>query len=106
MTRNWCSALPGAIRLALQITPNARKTEVIGVLEDALKLKLQAQPVEGKANEALVKFLAKTLGVARGAVTITHGQTNKKKLIEVRSGTLTPDEVERRLLPAPDGAGQ
>ena len=65
MTRSWCSVLPGAIRLTLQITPNAKKTAVIGVLEDALKLKLQAQPVEGKANEALVKFLAKTLGVAR-----------------------------------------
>ena len=106
MTRSWCSALPGGVRLAVQITPNAKKTAVIGVLEDALKLKLQAQPVEGKANEALVKFLAKTLGVARGAVTITHGQTNKKKLIEIKSGTLTADEVERRLLPAPDSAGQ
>ena len=59
--------LPGAIRLALQITPNARKTEVIGVLDDTLKLKLQAQPIEGKANEALVNFLAKTLGVPRSA---------------------------------------
>ena len=101
MSRAWCSALPGAIRLAVQITPNARKTEVIGVLDDALKLKLQAQPIEGKANEALVKFLAKTLGVARSAVTITHGHTNKKKLIEVVSATLTPEEVALRLMPPP-----
>ena len=101
MSRAWCSALPGAIRLAVQITPNARKTEVTGVLDDALKLKLQAQPIEGKANEALVKFLAKTLGVARSAVTITHGHTNKKKLIEVVSATLTPEEVELRLMPPP-----
>ena len=98
MTRSWCSALPGGIRLAVQITPNAKKTEVIGVLDDALKLKLQAQPIEGKANEALVKFLAKALGVSRGAVTITHGQTNKKKLIEVVSATLTLDDVEQRLI--------
>lgn len=98
MSRTWCSALPGGIRLAVQITPNAKKTEVIGVLDDALKLKLQAQPIEGKANEALVKFLAKALGVPRGAVTITHGQTNKKKLILVASETLTPDDVEQRLI--------
>ena len=98
MTRSWCSALPGGVRLAVQITPNAKKTEVIGVLDDALKLKLQAQPIEGKANEALVKFLAKALGVSRGAVTITHGQTNKKKLIEVVSATLTLDDVEQRLI--------
>ena len=93
----WCSALPGGVRIALQITANAKKTEVLGVHGDALRLKLQAQPVEGKANEALVKFLAKALGVPRSAVTITHGQTNKKKLIEVVSATLTPQEVALRL---------
>ena len=97
MSRSWCSALPGAIRLAVQITANAKKTEVTGVLDDALKLRLQAPPVDGKANEALVKFLAKALGVPRGAVTITHGHTNKRKLIEVVSATLTLEEVERSL---------
>jgi uncharacterized protein (TIGR00251 family) len=98
VNRRWCSALPGAVRLAVQITPNAKKTEVVGVLDDALKLKLQAQPIEGKANEALIKFLAKALDVPRSAVTITHGQTNKNKRIEVVSATLTPDAVELRLL--------
>ena len=83
----------------MQITPNAKKTEVIGVLGDALKLKLQAQPIEGRANEALIKFLAGALSVARSAVTITHGLTNKRKLIEVRSGVLTVEEVERLLGP-------
>jgi uncharacterized protein (TIGR00251 family) len=98
VSRAWCSALPGGVRLVLQITPNAKKTEVVGVLDDALKLKLQAQPIEGKANEALVKYLAKTLGVPRSAVAITHGKTGKKKLIEIVSATLTPDDVEKRLL--------
>lgn len=97
MSVSWCSALPGGIRLAVQLVPNAKKTEVVGVQGDALKIKLQAQPIEGKANEALVKWLARTLGVARGAVAITHGLTNKKKLIEVSSATLTPDEVMRLL---------
>jgi uncharacterized protein (TIGR00251 family) len=101
MSGRWCAAMPGGVRLALQITPNARKTEVIGVLDDALKLKLQAQPVEGKANEALVKFLAKALGVSRSAITITHGLTSKKKLVEVMSGTLTPEEVGQRLVGPP-----
>ena len=95
----WCCALSGGVRIAVQITPNAKKTEVIGVLGDALKLKLQAQPIEGRANEALIKFLAGALSVARSAVTITHGLTNKRKLIEVRSGVLTVEEVERLLGP-------
>ncbi len=90
--------MPGGVRLAVQIAANAKKTEVIGVLDDALKIKLQAQPIEGKANEALIKYLAKVLEVPRSALTITHGQTSKKKLIEIVSATLTPEEVEKRLV--------
>jgi uncharacterized protein (TIGR00251 family) len=92
--------MPGGVRLAVQITPNAKKTEVVGVLDDALKLKLQAQPIEGKANEALVAYLARTLGVSRSAVTITHGLTSKKKLIAIVSATLTADAVGKALLQA------
>ncbi|WP_028104554.1 DUF167 domain-containing protein [Pseudoduganella violaceinigra] len=95
MNRAWCSPLPGGVRLAVQIQPNAKKTEVVGVLDDALKIKLAAQPIEGKANEALVKWLAGALGVARSAVTLTHGQTNKKKLLEVAGVTL--EDVARLL---------
>ncbi|MGZ8319184.1 MAG: DUF167 domain-containing protein [Telluria sp.] len=98
MSRAWCSAVAGGVRLAVQITPNAKKTEVIGVLDEALKLKLQAQPIEGKANEALVRYLAGVLAVPRSAVVITHGLTSKRKLIEVKSGTLTVDAVEKLLL--------
>ncbi|MDQ1812583.1 DUF167 domain-containing protein [Massilia sp. CCM 9210] len=98
MSRAWCSALPGALRLAVQITPNAKKTEVIGVLDDALKLKLQAQPIEGKANEALIKYLSRELGVPKSALTITHGLTSKRKLVEVVSATLTPEQAAQILL--------
>jgi uncharacterized protein (TIGR00251 family) len=87
------------VRIAVQITPNAKKTEVVGVHDDALKLKLQAQPIEGRANEALVKFLSSQLSVPKSAVVITHGHTNKRKLVEVK-GALTPEEVQRVLGPA------
>ena len=88
------------VRLALQITPNAKQTEVLGVLDDALKLKLQAQPIEGKANDALVRYLAKVLSVPRAAVVITHGLSSKRKLIEIRVAGLTPASVEQLLRPA------
>jgi uncharacterized protein (TIGR00251 family) len=95
--RTWCAAIAGGVRIAVQITPNAKKSEVVGVLDDALKLKLQAQPIEGRANEALVKFLAGALSVPRSAVVITHGHTNKRKLVEVSSSALTLEDVERLL---------
>jgi len=93
VTRGWCAAIPGGVRLAVQIQPNAKKTEVVGVLDEALKIKLQAAPVEGKANEALVRFVADVLEVPRSAVEITHGQTNKRKLIAVTAAGLTPERV-------------
>lgn len=93
MTRSWCAAIPGGVRLAVQIQPNAKKTEVVGVLDDALKIKLQAAPIEGKANEALVRYIAATLSVPRSAVEITHGQTNKRKLIVVMADGLTPERA-------------
>jgi len=99
MSRPWCAALAGGgVRIAVQVAPNAKRSEVLGVVGDALKIKLQAQPIEGKANEALVKYLAGALKVARGSVAITHGHTNKRKLLEVASDALTPDAVERLLL--------
>ena len=98
MSRLWCSAVPGGVRLAVQITANAKKTEVIGVLDDALKVKLQAQPIEGKANEALIRFLADRLSVPKSAITLTHGQTNKRKLLEVAAAKLTPEAVSGLLL--------
>jgi uncharacterized protein (TIGR00251 family) len=99
MTRQWCSALPHGVRLAVQITANAKKTEVTGVQDDALKLKLQAQPIDGKANEALVRFLAEALALPRSAISITHGLSNKRKLIEVTADNLTPEAVAQALLP-------
>lgn len=97
MSRAWCTAIAGGVRLAVQVQPNAKKTEVVGVLDEALKLRLQAQPIEGKANDALVKFVAAALGVPRSAVSVTHGLSSKKKLVEVRSASLTPAQVEALL---------
>ena len=99
MSRPWCAALAGGgVRIAVQVSPNAKRSEVLGVVDDALKIKLQAQPIDGKANEALVKYLAGALKVARSSVAITHGHTSKRKLLEIASAALTPDAVERVLL--------
>lgn len=84
----WCSAVEGGVRLTVQVTPNARQSAVVGVVDGALKLKLQARAVDGQANAALLKWLAEALGVARGAVLITHGGSSRRKRIEVRGATV------------------
>ncbi len=84
------------MRLAVQITPNAKKTEVVGVIGDALKIKLQAQPIEGQANAALIKWLSQQLHLPRTAITLTHGTTSRRKLLELKG---VDEDTVRRLAP-------
>ena len=97
MSKAWCVASAQGIRLVVQITPNAKRTEVVGETEDALKIKLQAPPVDGKANDMLVRFLSDVLDVSKSAVHIVRGQTSRKKLIEIRTDVLSAQEIMGRL---------
>ena len=58
MKAAWCSKHGEAIRLSVQVLPNAKKTEVVGLIDGALKIRLKAQPIEGQANEELIRFIA------------------------------------------------
>lgn len=82
---------------AVKVHPRARRNAVAGSVGDALKLALIAPPVEGKANDACIRFLAEVLGVARAAVIIVSGETSRQKLVRVAG--LSADEVRRRLAP-------
>jgi uncharacterized protein len=73
----------GRITLTLHIQPGAKKTEFAGLHGDALKIRLAAPPVDGKANEALLKFVAETLGLAKSAISLKSGQTSRRKVVEV-----------------------
>ena len=77
------TAVPGGVELALHIQPRASRTELAGVHGDALKIRLAAPPVDGEANEELVRFLAKRLGVAKSSVTIVAGGTGRRKRVRI-----------------------
>ena len=70
-------------RVKFRIIPNARKTEFVGEHAGALKIKLCAPPVEGKANAELVKFLSKNLGVSKASIEFVSGETSKDKTLEI-----------------------
>ncbi len=89
------AAIPGGIELSLHIQPRAGRTEVVGPHGDALKIRLAAPPVDGEANEELIRFLAKTLGVAKSAVSIESGGTGRKKRVRVMG--VGVEEVEEKL---------
>ena len=93
---SWRQTTADGVVLNIRVVPRASKTAVQGVLGDALKIRLQAPPVDGKANAALVKFLADTLGIARSRITLLSGETGRVKRVLVRS--MDEDGI-RRLWP-------
>jgi uncharacterized protein (TIGR00251 family) len=81
---HWLSLQPdGAAILSLHVQPNARRSEFAGRHGDAIKLRLAAPPVDGKANEALCRFVAEYCGVPRAAVTLVGGQSARAKRVRV-----------------------
>lgn len=88
---------PGAdgVRLAVVVTPRASRTELAGVAGGRLRVRVAAPPVDGAANEELVRFLARSLGLGRSAVALAAGAAGRRKTVLVTG--MTPDEVARRL---------
>ena len=81
--------------IAIHAQPGAKKSAVAGLHGVALKIRIAAPPVEGKANETLIAFLAKALGVPRRAVSIVKGESSREKLLLVANASADP----ARLLP-------
>ena len=80
---DWLRADAAGLLLTLHIQPGAKTTEFVGEHGDALKVRLAAPPVDGKANAALLAFLAERLGLPRSAVTLKSGQTSRRKVVRV-----------------------
>lgn len=70
-------------RISIRVIPNASKSEVVGKDSGVWKIRLAAPPVDGKANEALIRFLADVLDLAPSQIDIVKGHTSKQKILEV-----------------------
>lgn len=80
------------VTLAVRAQPGAKKTAITGVYGEGtaaqLKIAVKAPPLEGRANEALIAFLAETLGVAKNAVELKSGELSRSKVFLLRGVTL------------------
>lgn len=74
---------PGAVRLHVYVQPRGSRTEAVGRHGDLLKVRVAAPPVDGAANETLVRWLARELGVAAGAVRLAAGASSRTKVVEI-----------------------
>ncbi len=75
----------GAVSFKARIQPRASRTEIAGQRADAIKLRIAAPPVDGKANEECRRFLAKLLGVSLSSVEIVSGDSSKDKIIRIHN---------------------
>ncbi len=80
--------------LQVQVQPRAGTDAIAGVLGDRLKVRLTAPPVEGRANEYLMTYLAKVFGVPRRQVALERGKTAKRKQIRIRSPQKLPENLD------------
>jgi uncharacterized protein (TIGR00251 family) len=79
----WLSPRSDGVLLDVLVSPRASRNRIMGVHDNRLKIQLAAPPVEGKANDALVRFLALALGVPRAKVEIVGGPANKRKTVRI-----------------------
>ena len=84
-----------SVRIAVKVQPGAKRTEIVGWeaapsdlagFARMLRIRLAAPPVEGKANDELVRFLARTAGIGRGEIRIVRGESSRLKVVEVPDG--------------------
>jgi uncharacterized protein (TIGR00251 family) len=87
--------MPASCTLELKVIPNAPRDEIAGWLGAALKVKIHAPALEGRANDAVVEFLARRLSLPRRAVALVQGGRSRQKVVRIAGMTI--DEVVHRL---------
>jgi uncharacterized protein (TIGR00251 family) len=90
---SWYRLCQDGLTIHVQAQPGAKRTEVVGLYGDCVKVRLASPPVDGKANECLIEFLAQRLGVKRAQVTILRGTSSRRKSVFVAATGLQPDAL-------------
>ena len=83
------TSTPTGVRLRIHLQPGAATTEIVGRHGDALRVRVATPPIDGRANEALIRFLAERLALPRRAVAIASGMTSRRKVVDVTGISLT-----------------
>ena len=83
------------VSFAVRVQPRASRTAVTGNLDGAVKVALATPPVDGKANEALIRFFAELFGVSQSAIEIVSGETSRNKVVRVSGVSI--EQLHRRL---------
>ena len=78
------------MQIKIKVTPRAKSNKILGWKQGVLRVRLTAPPVDGKANAALIDFLAEEWGISRASIKIIHGETSREKTLEIPDNTVLP----------------
>lgn len=87
---DWYRYRDDVITLTLHVQPGAKRSEIVGLHGDALKIKLAAPPIEGRANEALLKFISDLLDIPLRNLELIHGAQSRNKVLSIRDCKIDP----------------
>lgn len=89
----WYRRTADSTTLTLHVQPGAKQTTVAGLHGDALKIRLAAPPIDGRANEALLRFIADFFKVPLRDVELKQGEQSRHKRVEIRGSHIKPDSL-------------
>jgi len=92
----WINETSKGLELHVRVIPRASKNGIQGLHDGALKIRLTTPPVDGKANQALIKFLSKILKVSKSQIEIVQGETSRTKTLRING--ITIKQIQERLL--------
>lgn len=90
---DWYQVRDDRLTLTLHVQPGAKRTEVMGLHGDALKIRVAAAAVEGNANARLLEFLRKVFGVPASRITLKHGEHARRKVVEIQGSAVLPEAL-------------
>jgi len=97
MTRSWYRWQGNALIVQIAVQPGAKRSEFVGLHGNALKIRLQAPPVDGKANRCLIEFLAEQFATQRAQVELVSGATGRNKTVRITAPQRIPAAVAEQL---------
>ena len=93
MNATWYSQTSELITLMVYVQPGSKHNEIVGLHNNAVKIKLDSPSIEGKANAALLKFVAELFDVSRSHVTLKRGDKSRYKTLEIRNSKANPQNL-------------
>ena len=85
MKGHWCQRHDNEWQIRVHAQPGAKTTQVIGLHDGALKIRVAAPPIDGRANEALIAYVASCLGIAKSHVNLEYGANSREKRLRIRA---------------------